>query len=159
MAGDAAGSAAMPRDTWGAGAPELSDVAVGRTRLGWAVAGAACALSTALLAIATFVADRKQQQVDAFPALVVFVGIATGLVFAFAVRPVLVRGSCASRRPVALAGLAVLSMPVFYTGLPTILGAASLTLRPYVQRRGARRAALALAATAIGAHTLLAFIG
>ena len=125
----------------------------------WPVYGAvAFALAAALSAIGVFAGEREQDQVDAFPALVLFFAILTGLVFALAVRPTRVRGA-SSRRVLALGGLAFLGIAVFWAGLPVILGFAALAVRPYAPSSRTTSIGVVLAVVALMANVALAFVG
>ena len=116
-------------------------------------------VATACVAIGIFVAgERDQDQVDAFPALVVFVALATALVFGLLVRPTLASGA-GPARPLLLGLLAFVAVAVFFTGLPVVLGGAALLTAahapPSLQRTIGRFAAV----VAIGANVLLALVG
>ena len=123
------------------------------------VAGvAAFALATALGAVAVFGADQQQDQVDAYPALVVFYGVVSALVFGLVVRPAAASGASA-RRVLVLGGLALVSNAVFWAGLPAILGIAALAVRPHAPATRGRAVGTALAAVALAACTILAVVG
>ncbi len=125
----------------------------------WLVYGAtAFGLATALSAIGVFAGERDQGQVDAFPALVVFFGILTGLVFALAVRPAAEAGS-SPRRVAVLGGLALVGIPVFWAGVPVICGLAALGVRPYARPSRATTCGVVLATVALVASVVLAFAG
>lgn len=115
-------------------------------------------LATALSAIGVFAGERNEDQINAFPALVVFLGILTGLVFALAVRPATVKGS-SPLRVAALGGLAFVGVAVFWAGLPAILGVAALVVRPHAPSSGATRVGAVLATVALAAHVTLSFVG
>jgi hypothetical protein len=125
----------------------------------WLVAGAVTfGLATALSAVGVFAGERDQGQVDAFPALVVFFGVLTGLVFALAVRPATSDGS-SSRRVAALGGAALLGLPAFWAGLPVVLGGAALAVRRHAPQSRLTTVGTVLAAVAIAANVILAFAG
>jgi hypothetical protein len=120
----------------------------------WLVAGAVTfGLATALSAVGVFAGERDQGQVDAFPALVVFFGVLTGLVFALAVRPATSDGS-SSRRVAAIGGAALLGLPAFWAGLP-----AALAVRRHAPQSRLTTVGTVLAAVAIAANVILAFAG
>jgi hypothetical protein len=118
----------------------------------------AFALATGLGAIAVFGPQRQEDQVDAFPALVVVYAIVTALVFALVVRPAAANGS-SSRRVVVLGSLAVLSIAVFWSGLPAVLGMATLAVRPHAPASRGRAIGVGLAVLALTANVPLVFVG
>jgi len=118
----------------------------------------AFAVATALSAIGVFVGEHKQDQIDAFPVLVVYLAILTGLVFTLAVRPATERGS-SSRRVAVLGGLAFVGLIIFWAGLPAVLGTAALALRPHAPSSSATRVGIALACVALVGNVVAAFVG
>ena len=116
-------------------------------------------VATACVAIGIFVAgERDQDQVDAFPALVVFVALATALVFGLLVRPTLASGA-GPARPLLLGLLAFVAVAVFFTGLPVVLGGAALLTAAHAPPSLQRTIGRVAAVVAIGASVLLAFVG
>jgi hypothetical protein len=120
--------------------------------------GAAFALATGLGAIAVFGADRQQDQIDAFPALVVFFGVLTALVFALVVRPAVTKGT-SSRRVAVLGALALAGNAMFWAGLPAILGMATLAVRPHAPAARGTTVGVTLACVALIANVVLALVG
>jgi hypothetical protein len=119
---------------------------------------AAFALATTLGAVAIFGPQRQDDQVDAFPALVVWFGVLTALTFGLVVRPAATNGA-SSRRVVVLGALACLGNVVFWAGLPAVLGVATLALRPYVAASRGRAVASGLALAALAANLVAALVG
>ncbi len=125
----------------------------------WLTYGAlAFAVATALSAVGVFVGERKQDQIDAFPILVVYLAILTGLVFALAVRPAIERGS-SPRRVAVLGGLALVGIPVFWAGFPAVLGLAALALWRHAPSSPVTLLGVVLATVALVANVVGAFIG
>ena len=125
----------------------------------WLLGGAvAFGLATALGAIGVFAGERRQDQVDAFPVLVVYLAILTGLVFALAVRPATERGA-SPRRVAVLGGLALLGIAVFWAGLPAILGVAALVVRRHAPASRPTTFGVVLASLALLANLIAAFVG
>ena len=125
----------------------------------WLLGGVvAFGLATALSAIGVFAGERQQDQVDAFPVLVVFLAIMTGLVFGLAVRPA-TEGGASSRRVAVLGGLAFLGIAVFWAGLPAILGVAALVVRRHVPPSRPTTFGVVLASLALLANVIAAFVG
>jgi hypothetical protein len=140
-------------------APAFETQFAGERRWGSAlpIGIAAFAIATALTAIGVFGHDRKQDQVDAFPALVVFIAILTGLVFVLVVRPALATGAT-SRRIVVLGVLSLLTLPVFWSGAPPVLAMAALALRPAAPNTRARTVGVVLAIAALVGSVIAAFV-
>lgn len=135
------------------------DLTVSHRSQDWLVYGVvAFGLATALSAIGVFAGDRDEGQVDAFPALVLFLAILSGLVFTFAVRPASVKGS-GPLRVAALGGLAFVGVAVFWAGLPAVLGVAALAVRSHAPATRAAHVGVGLAAIAVAAHVVLSFVG
>lgn len=125
----------------------------------WLLGGAvAFGLATALSAIGVFGGERQQDQVDAFPVLVVYLAILTGLVFALAVRPA-TEGGASPRRVAVLGGLAFLGIAVFWAGLPAILGVAALVVRRHAPASRPTTFGVVLASLALLANLIAAFVG
>ncbi len=125
----------------------------------WLLGGTvAFGLATSLSAIGVFVGERQQDQVDAFPVLVVYLAILTGLVFALAVRPAIERGA-SSRRVAVLGALAFLGIAVFWAGLPAVLGVAALVLCRHAPPSRPKTFGAVLASLALLANVIAAFVG
>lgn len=125
----------------------------------WLLGGVvAFGLATVLSAIGVFAGERQQDQVDAFPVLVVFLAIMTGLVFGLAVRPA-TEGGASSRRVAVLGGLAFLGIAVFWAGLPAILGVAALVVGRHAPPSRPTTFGVVLASLALLANVIAAFVG
>ena len=118
---------------------------------------AAFALATGLGAVAIFGPQRQEDQVDAFPALVVFFAILTALVFALVVRPAAANGAT-PRRVLVLGATALLSNVVFWTGLPAVLSVAALTIRPHAPVSRVRAVGTGMAAAALAGNIVAAVV-
>ena len=129
----------------------------------WAAVGAGVAIM--LTAIGTFVdfvgADSRDDSFSDFWPLAVFIVLAALLVFGLVVRSA--SPGNAGMRALVLGVLAVLSILVFWSGLPAVLAFAAFTCSLVAGRGGASswmpKAGLALAGLALVAATVLAFTG
>lgn len=132
----------------------------GTLKAPWPIIGpvAAFAGATVTTAMGTFGGDQKQDQVEVYPALVVFVAIATALVFAFAVRPTATQHGTGTRT-MGLGVASMLTIVVFFTGLPVILGIASLTTAAVTPPSWRRTAGVASAYFALVVAVVLVFFG
>lgn len=118
----------------------------------------AFAAATAVVAVAIFGPQRQDDQVGVLPALVVFAGIATALVFALVVRRA-ASGGTSPRRVAVIGALALGANALFWTGLPAVLGVATLALRPHAPASRGRTAGTALAVIALAANVTGALVG
>ena len=88
------------------------------------------------------------------------IAIVTAAVLYWIVLPRITR---VGRGALIIGVLAVVSIPVFWLGFPTVLGGAAIALglpaREQVAEAGKATAGLALGALAIVAHVVLAFVG
>lgn len=119
---------------------------------------AAFGLATGLSAIAIFAIDRQQDQVDVFPGLVGFFAVLAALVFTLIVRPAVERGTT-SRRVLVLGIVALASNAVFWTGIPVVVGVATLAVRRYAPAARMTSAGAGLAVAALVANVVATVVG
>jgi hypothetical protein len=125
----------------------------------FAVAGAG--ISTVLCAVGTFwdLSDNEpgtNNGLAEFLPVVAVIAIATALVFGLVVRTA--RPENAARRGLVLAIVGLLSIPVFWTGLPVVFAAAAVACAT-LRRSGLGIAALLISALTVGLAVFAAIAG